>query len=262
MKHSQSGRSALLERIDTPDVQRRRLFDVYGNGEQLHSPKRVMSPEAGPEEALWWVTENVAEAKLNGRFTALVAGAFDVPHDAHEWYVRECRLRAAERMLTLRGEEPTVEALRQTIAGDDIFLLVSIDADAALSKRKGGVAEKGGIPRPVYAWQTRAHRIAGYGFERANGSYRPTVDLVSKEGGEFEGTSLGCAYDLVRHLSQYGLLDGYIVFDEHEKDVQTARELGYDPIVIPQESSFAVDPRTGIHYSSSNIIKRIQGKTS
>jgi hypothetical protein len=192
----------------------------------------------------------------------MVAGAFDVPHDAHEWYIRSCRMMAAERMLIQRGEAPSIATLQEAIAGDEVCLIVSIDADEALSKRKGGVPEKGGIPRPVYPWQARAHRIAGYCFETVDGAYRPAADLVSKEGGEYENSHLACAYELAGHLANYGLLDGYIVFDEHEKDIMTARQLGFDPIVISQESSFALDPRTHTKYSSSGIIKRIQGKVS
>jgi len=219
-------------------------------------------PEHLPVDGtLTWLCDRVAQAKLEGKYTALVAGGFDVPHDNHEWYIRDCRARVAKRILEQEGRVPTPGAIMDIMTSDRIALIVSIDSDEALNARKGGQAEKGGIPRPVYPWSARAQRIAGYSFEHpATGELHHAADIVTKECAvNYTGTPLQSANHLTAYLGELDLLDSYIVFDEHPQDEINARNNGFDPIIVPQAVIYARDPRTGDEYKSSGIIKLIRG---
>lgn len=67
-------------------------------------------------------------------------------------------------------------------------------------------------------------------------------------------------------LLREGLLNSWIIFDEHDETAQEAvsiaEEIGQPAVLsIVQQSQarFAIDPRTGSHWSSSKIIERIIG---
>lgn len=238
------------------------LLELFGNGEQLHSSDRVMEEGLNPETAMRWLGEQLAREKLAGKYTALVAGGFDVPHDNHEWYIRHCRMLVARRILEERGEAPTPEAVMDIMTSDQIALVVSIDSDEALNARKGGKAEKGGVPRPIYPWVSRAHRIAGYSFTHPHtGAVHHAAEIITKECSvNYAGTPLERAATTVEWLREYDLVDGYVVFDEHPHDEENARALGLDPIIISQDIIYARDPRSGRGFKSSSIIKSIRGE--
>lgn len=240
-----------------PEV--RELFDVYG--ETLHSESRVIypNPELGENEIRTRLFESIAEDKLDGAYVALVDGAFDVPHDNHEWYLRHCRLLAARQMLESKSILPTTAALRDAVADPSLRLIVTVDADAKVAAKKGGKAEKGGIPRPVYPWESRAHRLAGYHFVSSDNTNHHTVNYVTVEGDPGHvGTSLESSLVLGEALAAHGLLDSMIVYGEHDATVQEAVDRGLNPIVIPDTYAYAVDPRTQEEYKSSKIIKMIR----
>lgn len=152
------------------------------------------------------------------------------------------------------------------MSSGQVALIVSIDSDEALNARKGGQTEKGGIPRPVYPWQSRAHRIAGYSFEHPlTGEVHHTADIVSKECAvNYQGTPLQQAATVAGWLGSEelgGLLDTYIVFDEHPHDEANARALGFNPIIVSQDIIYARDHRNGRGFKSSGIIKAIRGES-
>lgn len=246
-----------FEQEQHPDV--RELFDVYG--ETLHSESRVIypKPEQGEQAIYDTLIETIARDKLQGAFTALVDGAFDVPHDNHEWYLRHCRMLAAKKMLEADNILPTTHALQEAVADPRLRLIVTVDADAKVAAKKGGKAEKGGIPRPVYPWASRAHRLAGYHFTDTQGHNHQTVDYVTVEGDPgHTGTPLESSLLFGQTLSDHELLDGMIVYGEHAATVQEAIDRGLQPIVIPDSFTYAVDPRTQQGYKSSGIIRLIR----
>lgn len=241
-------------------LHKQELHDVYGNEARLHSGDRVMDSDISPVEALHWLQERLAAAKLAGKYVAMVPGGFDVPHDNHEWYIRHCRLLAAKRSLQDNGIPLSVDTIRTAMDSSNLYLLVSIDSDEALNARKGGDPAKGGAPRPIYPWQSRAHRIAGYSYKNPEtGEVHHAVDIVSKECSvNFTDTPLQNAASLSAYLHALGLLDTILVYPEHPQDEMNARANGIDPIVIP-EFVYAIDPRTGVEFHSSDIIRGIRG---
>lgn len=247
----------------SPEQELHELHDIYGYGNKLHPSNRVMEEGLELHEAVNWLGNQVAEAKLEGKYTALVAGGFDVPHDNHEWYIRDCRARVAKMVLEERGATVTPESIMDVMTSNQITLIVSIDSDNALDSRKGGQTEKGGIPRPVYPWSARAHRIAGYSYTHPHtGQIHHSADIVSRECSvDYTDSPLENAASVASYLKSLDLLDGYIVFDEHPQDEINARELGFDPIIVPQAVVYARDPRTDAEYKSSGIIKRIRGES-
>jgi len=255
--------SSSLDQTLSPEEELYELQEVFGNGSTLHSYNRVMPDGLEAPEALLWLGDQVSDAAHEGKHIGLVAGAYDVPHDNHEWYIRNCRAQLARRVLYYKGLTPTPERIMRTMTNESLELIVSIDSDEALNLRKGGKAEKGGIPRPVYPWVARAHRIAGYSFEdpfAARGEVHHVADIVSKECTvNYEGTPMQCAATLAKYLKSVKLLDEYLVFDEHPQDIENARALGFEPIILRQAVRYATDPRTGKGYSSSGIIKQIRG---
>jgi hypothetical protein len=238
------------------------LHEIFGHGERLHSSERVMDSTLEAEEAMGWLADQVAREKLQGKYTALVAGGFDVPHDNHEWYIRHCRMLVARRVLEQEGKEAAPGAIMDIMTSGRLALIVSIDSDEALNARKGGVSEKGGIPRPIYPWESRAHRIAGYSFQNpATGAIHHTADIVTKECSvHYHDTPLQQAATTVEWLKSLDLLDSYAIFDEHPQDEANARALGFDPIIVSQDIIYARDHRNGRGFKSSGIIKAIRGE--
>ena len=243
------------------------LYEIYGgNGNKLYPNTLVLDPELSPIDAQNWAIEKLAEAKLGGKLTGLVAGAFDVPQENHDWFLRHARYLLAKRYLQNGNLIIDTESIRDTIESDKIFLVVSIDSDISLDKRKSNDTSKGGVKRPIYGWLTRASRIASYNVvDRYDTRKRYGIaDLVVAEGPDYDGTILQQAKIFAdkMHNKSLGLLDEYIVFDEHQQDIENAIESGFDPLIISMELVYSVDPISGEPYKSSAIIKRIRGENS
>lgn len=241
------------------------LQEIYGD--RLHT-ERVVPDEYDGMQVYEFIADRLAENKLKheNAFNAVVMGSFDVPHPNHEWYLRDCRARAAERMLTnvfgMDVSEITPRDIAAALTYPGLNLTCIIDSDATLNKRKGGDPAKGGIERPVYAWRDRADRIAGYGYTGIDGANYNVVDTVIKEGIEFEGTPMVRIHKLAEKLKDNDLLDAYIVYGEYPQSRVNAISVGFDGpslITIPTSTVYAVDPRTKHDYHSSDIIKRIRG---
>lgn len=245
----------------TKDERLTRVWEVFGQS-TLHSPERVMQAQLEPEEAAIWLANRVADFKLQGSDIALVAGGFDVPHDCHEWYLRHCLMQATIKTLESRGDTVDDEKIMDAMASGKVRLIVSIDSDKALDARKGSQKNKGGIPRPVYPWASRAQRIAGYCYiNPKTNEVHQLVGVVSRECTiDYQGTPLESARYTADWLNRLGLLDTYIVYSEHPGDEQAAQSIGIDHIVIPDGIVYARDPRTDKEFSSSGIIRSIRGE--
>lgn len=246
------------------ETERALLYEVYGgNGNKLYDNNIVMNSELSPLAAQNWLLDKLAEAKLSDKLTGLVAGAFDVPQENHDWYLRHARMLLAKRYLDKNNIEINSSSIREVIESDLIYLVVSIDSDISLDNRKSNDSSKGGVRRPIYGWSTRANRIASHNFLCTDNKNRHAVaDLVIAEGIDYEGTILQQAKILANtlHAEPYCLIDEYVVFDEHSHDIENAKLAGFEPLVVPMDLIYSYDPISGEPYKSSSIIKRIRSQ--
>lgn len=245
------------------DKESQELYEIYGdNGNRLFSSEIILNPELKALEAERWTMEKLAEAKLAGKKTGFVAGSFDLPQENHDWYIRHSRLLLAKKYLQDNNKQISLTSIREAIESDKIFLVVGVESDIALDQLKSHDKTKGGAKRPIYGWQTRANRIAGFNFQsQFDCRIRfASVDLVTAFGPEYDNTALEDYKTLPGklHNAPLDLIDEQILFSEYPDDIQRAREDGFDPLVISKDLIYCTDPLTGEPYKSSKIINRIR----
>lgn len=227
------------------------LYEVYGS--DLQGANRLLYPiEKDVDEV---VLSSFQQLKKRGGAVGLVDGAFDVPHPAHEWYLRHCKLLGAAACLN------TVDAsaIRRALRDGEVSLAVTVDADAKIAQKKSGKAEKGGVDRPIYPWVARAGRVAGYAYAVDN-EVCYVADMVTVEGDPaHKGTLLESSLRLAKGVREEGLLDYFVIYGEHGDTVDEARDMGLKPIVIGDDVMYERNPQTSGPWKSSAIIGRAQG---
>ncbi len=248
----------------TAEFHQKDILDLFDSN--LHDADRYFYPEASGETVAIDALKRFQKLRANGNSITLVDGAFDVPHNNHEWYLRHCRLLGAFAALkATSGHALDTRDFKQLVRQDDALLTqhslaVTLDADNKIASKKSGLSEKGGVRRPIYPWQARADRLAGYHFSQANRLHQ-TVNLVTVEGDDrHHGTPLESSLTLASYLKSQRLLDTFIVYGEHSATVDEADNLNLEPIVISDDSPYELNPQTGEPWSSSSIIRHAQGE--
>ena len=245
------------------EILQKDVLSLFGG--DLHDKRRLLYPTASNESVESRVVTRFKELRERGDI-ALVDGAFDVPHNNHEWYLRHCKLIGVFAAFKARyGETLQFGDMVSHLPEDPSILnlaslAVTVDADDKIAHKKSGLSHKGGVERPIYPWIARAGRLAGYHFEM-DGTLQQTVDLVTVEGDEIhKGTPLESSLALAAFLKSEDLLETFIVYGEHTKTVDDADNLDLHPIVIDDTfRGYECNPQTGETWSSSNLIKRAQG---
>lgn len=236
-----------------PDDSPAEIVAIYGG---LDDSNRIIYP-GGPKG----IQRLIFDLRKRPGHLSLTDGAFDVPTDNHEWWLRDCRHHAAEAYFGSKYRSSSPAQKRAMIASDEIVLVVTIDADVKVLSRKGYQPDKGNIARPVYDWPARARRVAGYMIPDERGGYRPTVDLVTVEGDPFHhGTALESHLSLGAILSQLDIVASWILSDDHP-DILAAQAVSNNVAIVPK-TCYAKDHRTGRMWTSSYIIDRIRGVPS
>lgn len=234
--------------------------EIYG-GPSIQDEDRLQYPKDGDPTEL--IKQILAVKAMDG-YAVLVDGALDVPHTAHEGYLRHVRALAGAAFLLHHDQPVTNENVRTVIADNRVTIITTVDADNKVASKKGGNAAKGGVARPIYPWIARAERVAGYTFQVSNGLYRPVVDIVTVEGdSQHEGTPFESSLHLAEHLRDENVLDGIVIYGEHIETENEARERGLEPIVIPDSAegqTYGLNPQTNQEWGSSAIIRRAQGE--
>lgn len=227
------------------------LYEVYGS--DLHDSGRLVYPVGKSVDDT--ILAAFQSLKRRSSHVGLVDGAFDVPHSAHEWYLRHCKLLGAVACLNTVD----VSAIRRALRDGEVSLAVTVDADAKIAQKKSGKAEKGGVDRPIYPWVARAERVAGYACA-IDGSVRYVADMVTVEGDpKHQGTILESSLTLAKGLQEQGLLDYLVVYGEHSQTIEEARDMGLKPVVIGDDILYTLNPQTNGPWKSSAIIGRAQG---
>ena len=234
-------------------------------GGDLHDRERLLYPTDSNGSIESRVVSRFQSLRDRGNI-ALVDGAFDVPHNNHEWYLRHCKIIGAFGAFKAQyGDDVSFAEMAARIRTDPTILettslAVTVDADDKIAHKKSGLKAKGGIQRPIYPWIARAGRLAGYHFE-LNGKLYQTADLVTVEGDSLhKDTPLESSLALAAFLQSEDLLDTFIIYGEHNTTVDEAHDLSLDPVVIGDDFVYETNPQTGRGWSSSALIHRAQGE--
>ena len=246
------------------EVLKRDVLSLFGG--DLHDKSRLLYPTGSNESVESRVVSRFRSLRSRGGI-ALVDGAFDVPHNDHEWYLRHCKLIGVFAAFKAKyGDNLSFQDMAARLPSNPEIigaasLAVTVDADDKIAYKKSGLEAKGGVQRPIYPWIARAGRLAGYHFE-LNGQLHQTADLVTVEGdAQHEGTPLTSSLALAAFLKSEDLLDTFIVYGEHNGTIDEAHDLGLDPIVIDNKlGTYEVNPQTGASWASSDLIRRAQGE--
>ncbi len=246
------------------EITQANIIELFGGS--LHDKNRLLYPTAANESVESRIITRFRGLRELGNI-ALVDGAFDMPHNNHEWYLRHCKLIGvfaalqAEHGDNLQFADVALRLQSEPGLAKAASLAVTVDADSKIAAKKSGLDHKGGVRRPIYPWSARADRLAGYHFELAGTLYQ-TVDLVTVEGDPLhQDTPLESSLTLARFLNENDLLDTFIVYGEHSSTVDEAANLGLRPVVINDLSDpYETNPQTGRSWSSSSIIGHAQGK--
>lgn len=226
------------------------VTEIFGS--TIHVPGRLLYPYEGVDEK---VLTTFQKFRALGRRIVLVDGAFDVPHPSHELYLRHCKILGAEAVVRSGRVSRVADALKD----NSVALAVTVDADEKIAQKKSNNPDKGGIERPVYPWEARANRIAGYAYE-IDDVVHFTADLVTTEGDSLhKGTLLESSLHLAHGLKKYGLLDDLVLYGEHPETIKEARRIDVNPLVIDDGIIYNINPQTDEDWHSSDIIRRAQG---
>ena len=203
--------------------------------------------------------------KNQGVVIGMVSGVFDVMHPNHVRYLQTVYLTLASQAFYqiygrfLQGSE-LLDALAQQ--PDICALVVSVNGDQDVFERKAYSAAKGRGIRPIQSWPQRALNVSMISFDLPNGMRLPVARFVTSHGTDFQETPHRHDVDLGVHLGP----DHWFTFNEPGN--QTATEIraaiqagnlehSTNIVEIPV-LNFETDPFTGLPYSTTGMLSRIQ----
>lgn len=210
-----------------------------------------------------------------GATVIYTTGLFDLLHMDHAGYLLHTKAVGAATHFDSTVERDGWEGLTHNerldytewaLGSGVLKLIVSVDGDKSASAKKSGKPEKGGGPRPIYSWETRALMVAGLSYINPispKNELLPTADAVTIHGAhDFP--------DSVVHYNHFTVAetlkpDTWAIFGESVDIIEQAPQ-------IPELGSVAlhcIQDGAGTHYyedgfigkmSTTNIVKRITGK--
>ncbi len=206
---------------------------------------------------------------------ALTSGVFDLMHLNHRAYLLNTKLAAvphhynryyAERSKqtwdSLRSDEKKEFSL-YSLATQEVRLIVSVDGNAAVAARKGNKPEKGGVPRPVYDWETRARDVLSASIEVEDESFVCIADVVTLHD-NMEPTLLGSPHAGILEIGNWLNPDVWSVYFESQdiidavEDTHAEMFAGVDVRVLDGHD-FYCDEQLGGPFSTTLITQRIGG---
>lgn len=210
-----------------------------------------------------------------GATTVFASGVYDMLHMDHAGYLLHTKAVGAASHYNRTHHEQDWDELESdqqqnyttlALGNRSVRLIVSVDGNDSVDKRKGHSVEKGGTARPIYSWNTRALMVARLAFvdpsDEMGERLLPTVDAVTIHGpDDFTADSLHAShFDLVGKIQP----DVWAIFGESQDILDAAP-------VMPSLSSVelrCIQDGKGTHYfeddfmgkmSTTNIVKRILG---
>lgn len=146
-----------------------------------------------PEEQLF-ATESllgqVALWKNRAHTTVFTSGVYDLMHLTHVGYLLDTKIQGSplhyERKRksgdkcwdTLDNYEQR-EVIEEHLATDALKLIVSVDGDDWVMKRKGFDPAKGNSTRPIHSWQIRARNVASATYQDYDDVIHHTADAIT-----------------------------------------------------------------------------------
>lgn len=231
-------------------------------------------PEHKPDAAKH-LKDQVATWQNNGSTVIFTSGVYDLLHHDHKGYLLHAKLAgAATHYQKVRAgtgsswsELPTGEKRQISdtyLANDELRLVVSVDGDMSVAKRKG---DKGGAARPITGWLTRARSVAdvtyplrtNIGWER-----RMIADAVTIHGPEdFASDS---PHASIMTLAETIQPDVWTVFEESTDILETAPyapalgSVALTCISVGGESRYFTDSIIG-KFSTTALLSRMAEKS-
>lgn len=110
--------------------------------------------------------------RQEGKETIFTSGVYDIMHQNHVKFLQGMRAVAAPYIYGKRdavregktwqdlSERQRRDYRHHVVAADLARLVVSVDGNKAVSRRKGHQVEKGNMERPVFGWSSRARSVA------------------------------------------------------------------------------------------------------
>lgn len=209
------------------------------------------------------------EWKRSGHFTVFTAGTFDLLTLNHQLALTQCRLLGARALLGINGElslkdKQTIHAIA---ASDRVRLMVTMDTNEQLAKAKSRITGKGGAPKPLLDWQTRAATLTSVSMPVLGGqnTRRNAVDFVTKHGENCcDACNQGECPNEDNAFMAASLRPDMVVVSSGSIDTLTTlgqyKCSGYIPrtdIVIMEEASLQYDDKIlGGPISTTGIIRR------
>ena len=128
------------------EITQKSVVELFGGG--LHDKNRLLYPNGTDESVESRVITRFRGLRELGNI-ALVDGAFDVPHNNHEWYLRHCKLIGVFAAFKARyGETLQFGDMVSHLPEDPSILnlaslAVTVDADDKIAHKKSGLSHKG-----------------------------------------------------------------------------------------------------------------------
>lgn len=151
---------------------------------------RIFDPLSDPDASANLISLRQTWAE-EGKTTVFTSGGFDLgPHGNHRSYLKGMRVISApyhyaEHDSVREGKDwgdltkaQKLDYVNHVVSSGSIKLIVSVDGDAALDRRKSGDVTKGSTQRPFFSWETRIRGILEL-CDVVDGQPHLTVDAVT-----------------------------------------------------------------------------------
>lgn len=188
--------SSLPDQEMVPRIEVDSLPYSYISSLQQRFGSKLFNPNLSPDS-----TENLLakreEWRDSGAVTVYTTGVYDMMHLDHAGYLAHVKASGAAELYRRENQftswsglttEQQQDYTSQALSNRALKLVVSVDGDNSVSARKGFQADKGGGPRPVLAWGTRALMVASQTFidplDQQFERLLPTTDAVTIHGPE------------------------------------------------------------------------------
>lgn len=213
-----------------------------------------------------------------GSTVVFTSGVYDLLHHDHKGYLLHTKLTGAETHYKrhLKSTEKSWDELttqeRQAISNSflergDLRLIVSVDGDLSVASRKGGKTDKGGAPRPITGWETRARSVADVTVpvQDISGNWRrwPLADAVTMHGPlDFRQQHI---HHTLYSLAEFLQPDVWAIYGESQDILEAVPHIsGLGRIAlrcIPHQSgnTYFTDTILG-KFSTSSIVRRANGQ--